>query len=128
MLLSLSLILLENIPTINSILIFVVKLAYLVLLIKYQPSQNNILFVCNEAGNLILVLMTAILALDDKYDWFTEDTRINIGWFGIVCVLGNILIQVLLGIFQLISKHKSKFQECLKKKEIEIRSNQIYIR
>ena len=115
--LSLSLIILENKPIVNSILIFAVKSIYLVLLIKYQPSENNILFIINETGNLILTSITTVLALDDKYDWFTEDTRINIGWFSIACVFGNIIIQLLLGIFQMIKKYKSKFQNCVKDKE-----------
>ena len=108
--LSTSLILLENMPIINNVLIVVVKLGYISLLIKFQPSENNSLFIFNEVGNLILASITTVLAMDDKYNWVTEDTRFNIGWIAIVCVFVNIFIQLLLGIIQVITKYKSKLQ------------------
>ena len=63
----------------------------------------------SEVGNLILALMSMIFALDDKYDWVTEEVRIVIGWIGIACVFGNIIFQLLLALFQFVRKHKSKF-------------------
>ena len=58
--------------------------------------------------------MSTIFALDDDYDWFTEDARIVIGWIGIACVFGNIITQLLLAFFQFLSKHKSKLQKFFK--------------
>ena len=97
--LSLCLIAFENKPTANTILIFIVKFVYVSLVIVYKPSENNILLIFSEAGNLILALMSTIFALDDKYNWFTEETRIIIGWVGMACVFGNIIIQLLLALF-----------------------------
>ena len=113
--LSLSLIIFENMITINTILICIIKLIYVSLLIIYKPSANNILMISSEIGNLILALMSIIFALDDKYDWFTEEKKIIIGWIGIVCVFGNLISQVLLSLFQFIRKHKSRLQNCCKK-------------
>ena len=112
---SLSLIIFENMTTVNTILIFMIKLIYVSLLIIYKPSANNILMIFSEFGNLILALISVIFALDDKYDWFTEEKKIIIGWVGIVCVFGNLISQVLLGLFQFIRKHKSRMQNCCKK-------------
>ena len=118
LILSLSLIALENMPTANIILIFIVKLVYVFLVIRYKPSANNTLMAFSEVGNLILATMSTIFALDDKYNWITEERKIVIGWIGITCVFGNIIIQVLLGLFQLIRKHESKFKICCKKIKI----------
>ena len=81
-------------PITNTILIFIVKSVYLSLVIRIKPSENNILLIFSEAGNLILSLMSIIFALDDNYNWFTEEIRIVIGWIGIACVIGNLIIQV----------------------------------
>ena len=113
---SLCLIAFENNPTANTILILICKLVYVSLIIKYKPSENNILMIFSELGNLILSVMSTIFVLDDKFDWFTEDARIVIGWIGIVCVFGNIIIQLLLAFFQFVRKHKSKLQKCLQKR------------
>ena len=92
-----------------------VKLVYVSLLIKYEPSENNVLMILGEAGNLIIAGISTVFALDDKYNWFAEDIRIIIGWIGIACVFGNILVQALTGLFQKIRKHKSRLQNCFKK-------------
>ena len=68
----------------------------------------------SEIGNLILALISVIFVLDDKYNWTTEETRIVIGWIGIACVFGNLIIQLLLALFQFIRKHKSKLGKCFK--------------
>ena len=113
--LSLSLIVFENMPITNAISIFTVKLIYLSLVLRNKPFINNTLSILSEAGNLIISLISTIFALDDKYNWFTEETRIIIGWIGVAFVFGNTFVQLLMGLFQMIRKHKSKLQDCLKK-------------
>ena len=112
MILSLFLVIFENMPIVNTIFIALVKLVYMILVIRHKPSENNMLLIFNEAGNLILALMSTLFVLDDNFDWFTETTRIIIGWVGIACVFGNILIQLLLAFFQFMRKHKSTLQKC----------------
>ena len=105
---SLSLIVFESYVITNTIILFCINLIYLLLLIIFKPSVHNKSLIFTEIGNLAVLSLCILWALDEKYDWWTEDNRYNMGWIGIGLLSLIFLINLISGLILAIMANKGK--------------------
>ena len=121
---ALSLIIFEYYPIVNVSFFLATQLFWIILLIKYKPTNNNNnIFIFSESGNLLILLICLLWAIDDKANFLTEDDRSIIGWLGISIVSFVFIVNLLSGFVIIIEANKNKIKKLWEKCQ-KRRSNQ----
>ena len=122
---ALSLIIFEYYPIVNVSFFLATQLFWIILLIKYKPTNNNNkIFIFSESGNLLILLICLVWAIDDKANFLTEDDRSIIGWLGISIVSFVFIVNLLSSFVIIIEANKNKIKKLWEKCQ-KRRSNQI---
>ena len=100
----------EYYPIINVSFFLATQLFYIIILIKYKPTKNYKIFIFSESGNLLILFITLIWAIDDKANFLTEDYRSIIGWLGISIVGVVFFVNLLYSIVVTIRANKNKLK------------------
>ena len=118
---AISLIIFEYYLIVNILLILTTQILYIILLIKYKPTDNNKIFIFSESSNLLILLICLIWAIDDNVDFLTEDHRSNIGWFAIGVVGFSFLVTSLVAIIRENKNNVKKlWEKCKKRRNTQI--------
>ena len=112
---SLSLILFEKSVIANTISLFSINLAYWIVLIKYEPSNNSKGAIFIETGNLAILIICIIWALDEKYYWWSEEELFTMGWIGVGLVNLIFIINLISSFILVIIENKEKIKLLVEK-------------
>ena len=84
-------------------------------MIKYKPTKNNKIFILSESGNLLILLIALVWAIDDKVNFLIEDDRSIMGWLGI-SIIGLIFpVNLLSSFVAIIGTNKNKMKKLWEK-------------
>ena len=112
---ALSLIIFEYYPMVNILIFLTTQILYIILLIKFKPTENSKIFLFSKFGNLIILLICSIWAIDDKANFLKEDDRNIIGWLGISLIGLVFVVNLLSSTIATIGVNKVKVKKLLGK-------------